>query len=180
MKKFQVITNEKSVNFEFPTSLAELSKDYLMSIASEVKLADHHSLIALVYCEKLGEVILAGKQSRKSLEGKVIPIFVTRGTTDSDFISSIHCKDIVIIPSSQISLGYHVQVPSNKLSLNYFISLIDKDKTVFERYNRQFGSEQCYFVDFKIVPNVSIVGFYTDRDKIKSDVQYVAEETLED
>lgn len=173
MKQFQLLADGKQVNFNFPTNLEEITPEYLEAVTAQVHIADHHCLVGVVYHESLGSVIIARKQAKKGLTGIVVPIFIKAGTTDSEFIKSMKCKDKLIIPSSQLSLGYHVAAPKNVLSLDYFIRHLDRDVSVAARYNNNYGKEECYFVEFKLVPNVNIVGFYDEMTKIPEHDKFV-------
>lgn len=164
MKDFSLETGEKKINFKFPTSLKELTEEYLLGVTDNVKVADNYTLVAIVYHETLGSVILTRKQNKKGITSGVVPIFIKAGNTDNSFIKSAKCKDKLIIASSQLSLGYHVAAPQNILSLDYFIRNLDKDVTVAKRYNNNYGKEECYFVEFKLVPNCDIVGFYENKE----------------
>ena len=160
MKNFKLVTLGREINFNFPTNLNEITEDYLNYVTRNVAIADHYSLVAIVYHETLGSVILARKQSKKSITGAVVPMFIKAGNTDSDFIKSIKCKDKIIASSAQLSLGYHVACPENTLSLDYFLRWLDEDTTVAARYKNNYGNEECFFVEFKIIGNADIIGFY--------------------
>ena len=179
MKQFQLVADGNEVNFNFPTSLDEITPEYLQAITAKVNVADHYSLVAIVYHESLGSVIIARKQSKKGLTSGVVPIFVKAGGTDSNFIKSINCKDKLIISSAQLSLGYHVTVPENTLSLDYFIRRLDKDISVAARYNNNYGREECYFIEFKLVPNSDIVGFYNEKTIIPEHTKFVETKHIE-
>lgn len=160
MKDFTVKTEGKDMIFHFPTSMDEITSGYLEKVTEHIQVADNYSLVAIVYHETIGSVIIARKQSKKGLTGAVVPMFVKAGYTDNEFINSASCKDKLIIASTQLNLAHHVACPINTLSLDYFIRAIDKDNELFKRYNNAFGKEPVYFVDFKLVPNCDIVGYY--------------------
>lgn len=178
MKDFTVKSNGREMTFHFPTSLDEITTDYLEKVTEHIQVADNYCLVAIVYHETLGSVIIARKQSKKGLTGAVVPIFIKAGYTENEFVNSMSCKDKIIIASTQLSLAHHVACPTNTLSLDYFIKAIDGDNELFKRYNNSFGKEPCFFVEFKMVPNCDIVGYYeqglTKMDNpyldIKSDV----------
>lgn len=172
MKTFELINPDKTVVFNFPTSLNEITEDYLLNVTKNVNIANDYTLVAIIYHESLGSVILARKQSKKTMTTGVVPVFVKSGATDNDFIKSAKCKDKLIIPSSQLSIGYHVVAPANTLSLDYFINILDKDFEVAKRNNNNYGKEHCFFVEFKIVANCDIVGFYDDK-KLDFDNPYI-------
>lgn len=168
MKKFQVVTDTLVYNFNFPTSLDEISEQYLQDVTKNVNIADNYTLIGLVYHEKLFDLIIARKQAKKSFNAAIVPIFIRCGKTDSDFIKSIKCKDKLVIPSSSISLGHHIAAPQNVLNIDYFCRAIDKDVTLAKRYDNKYGDEHCFFVEFKLVPNVDIIGSYDKAEKVES------------
>ena len=164
MKTFSLETENRVYDFKFPTSLSEITAEYLDNVTANVVVADNYTLVGIVYHETLGSVILARKQSKKTITSGVVPIFIKAGNTDNGFIKSAKCKDKLIIASSQLSLGHHVAAPANTISLDYFIKTLDKDNTVAKRYNNTYGQEECYFIEFKLVPNCDIVGFYDTKD----------------
>lgn len=160
MKEFKFICGEKEVNFNFPTSLKELDAEYLKQVTANIKVADYYALIGLVYHDTIGSIILTRKQNKKDAKTGVIPVFIKAGNNEQPIIKDAKCKDVVIIAGTQLQLGHHVSAPLNKLSLDYVINCIDKDITLFTRYKNFFGNEECYFVEFKIVPISDIVGVY--------------------
>ena len=160
MKDFTVKSNGGEMTFHFPTSLDEITTDYLEKVTEHIQVADNYCLVAIVYHETLGSVIIARKQSKKGLTGAVVPIFVKAGYTENEFVNSMSCKDKLIIASTQLNLAHHVACPINTLSLDYFIRAIDGDNELFRRYDNSFGKEPCFFVEFKMVPNCDIVGYY--------------------
>lgn len=172
MKEFIVEGNRVNFNFHFPTSLEEISVDYLKAVTENVNIADHHTLVGIVYHEKLFDIIVSRKRNQKGLTAGVVPIFIRAGKTDSEFIQSAECRDKLIIPSTSLSLGYHVAAPKNVLSLDYFIRAIDGDNSLAKRYDNNYGNEQCFFVEFKIIPNVEIKGVYKEAKDVDT-TQYV-------
>ena len=168
MKDFKAINPNAVVNFHFPTSFDEIDAEYLKAITANIHVADHHTLIGIVYHEKIFNVITSVKRNAKSMTSAVTPIFIRSGNTDSDFIASATCKDKLIIPSTSLSLAYHAAAPRNVLSLDYFLRAISGDTEIFKRYDGNYGNEECFFVEFKIVPNCEIKGFYTKAEQIDS------------
>lgn len=178
MKEFTLETGSKKVIFNFPTSFDEITQDYLKSVTEHVNVANNYSLVGIVYQEPLSSVVFARKQSKKSITSSVVPIFIKAGNTDITFINNITCKDKIIISSTQLALGHHVACSNNVLSLDYFIRCLDKDTTIAKRYNNDYGMEKCCFVDFKLVPNCDIVGYYSSN-KNKIDNQYIKIENIQ-
>ena len=179
MKEFTIINDDKAIEFKFPTSMDEVSAEYLKDVTRNIHIADNYSLVGIIYHESLASVILARKQAKKSITSGVVPIFIKAGNTDNEFIQSCSIKDKIIIPSSQLNLGYHVACPTNVLSLDYFIRKLDNDVTVAKRYNNTYGREECFFIEFKIVPNCDIVGFY-DNTKQSMTNKYINISSIEE
>lgn len=162
MKRFVLINDGKEITFNFPTSLEEISEVYLKSVTHQIRVADHYVLVALVYHESIGRLILARKQSKKSITSGVTPVFIKCGDVATDFIKSIKTKDKLIVGSQQLSLAQHVVAPKNTLSIDYFVKYLDKDVTVASRYNNNYGNEECFLVEFKILASSDIMGFYSN------------------
>lgn len=171
MKQFTVKVGNKDFNYSFPTSIEEITSEYLQNVTSNVVINDNYSLIAQVYSESLSTIIYTRKQNKKDARIKVTPLFVRAGKTDCEVINKMHCKDIIIAAASQLNLGHHVKSPTNVLSLDRFIDALDKDVTVAQRYNHAFGKEPVHFVEFKLIPNCEIVGYYDMTTKPNSDTE---------
>lgn len=165
MKRFELINGTDRIIFKFPTKLSEITPSYLRIVTAGVHIADNYTLVGLIYRETLGSIIIARKQSKKGLTSGVIPVFIKAGETTNEFNKKIAIKSKLIIPSSFLIAGHHVVSPINTLSIDTFIKYLDKDTTVAQRYNNNYGNEECYFVEFKLVPNSDIVGYYDNSTR---------------
>ena len=141
-----------------PTSLNEIDESYIAEVTSQVKVDANYTLIGLVYREKLSTLVLAATRNKKKSDIAVIPIFVKAGESDSKFINSLNIKDKLIISPSDIMMGYHISVPNNLLTINTILDLIEDDSVVNQKL--MSINEQCYFIEFKLVPNCNIHGAY--------------------
>lgn len=141
-----------------PTSISEITSDYISSVTDNVVLDENYSLIGLVYRERLSTLILAARKNNKKSDIAVIPIFVDAGKTNSQLINSLRPCDKIIIAPSDIMLGHHVSTPRNLLTINTILDIIEGDTNV---YNQLLSiQDYCYFIEFKIVPNCNIHGAY--------------------
>lgn len=182
MFNIDIKNNNGVYHLSLPTRFEEISKEYLIEVTKNVQVADHHTLIAVLYKEKLSNLIAAIKQSKNNTTSSVIPVFVKAGATPNtqtgilntnDFINFTRVKDKLIISGSDISLGLHVTSELNKISISNIAALIDSDK---ELYRNAFKyTDTCYFIEFKIVPNNAIVGFYTEVNKEYNNPYFNAE-----
>ena len=141
-----------------PTSLNEIDESYIIEVTSHIKVDANYTLVGLIYREKLSTLVLAATRNKKKSDIAVIPIFVKAGESDSKFINSLNIKDKLIISPSDIMMGYHISAPNNLLTINNILDLIEGDPIA----NQKFISinEQCYFIEFKLIPNCNIHGAY--------------------
>ena len=142
-----------------PTSLDEIDKSYIAEVTSHVKVDANYSLIGIVFKERLSTLILSARRNKKTSDIAVIPIFVKAGKTDSELINSLNIKDKLIISPSDIMLGNHISAPNNFLTINTILDLLDGDADAYAKLVNI--PEDCYFIEFKLVPNCNIHGAYT-------------------
>lgn len=157
-------TNGKNGQYDvnIPTSLDEITKEYIDSVVSQIVVAPNYSLIGVVFKEKLSTLLFTNK-NKKDIKGiPVIPIFIKAGETDDSFIHNINFKDTLIISDSDIMMGHHVSCPKNVLTLSNVLSTFEGDQNIYRNVTNI--KDNCYFISFKIVPNCNIHGHY-DRNK---------------
>ncbi|AXF52145.1 MAG: hypothetical protein [crAssphage sp. isolate ctcc615] len=161
--------NVKGKNGEFnvnlPTSIDEITKEYIADVTSAINIAPNYSLIGTIFREKLSTIILSAKRNNKDASVSVIPVFVKCGETDDTFIQNLNIKDKLIVSASDIMLGHHVSTPNNLLTINTLMEIIDGDRDIYQKVNA--NSEYCYFIEFKLIPNCNIHGAY-DNKKVNS------------
>lgn len=162
MTDFPIYGKDAEVILHLPNSVGEISPDWLKEVSQDVEVAQHYSLIALVYREKLSSIILARTNKKKDVAAPVTPVFIKAGETDSSYVSKIASGDRIIIANSQLALGHHVVLANNELSFERVMRVIDLDtKNTYQRSLEQFNNAYVCFVEFKIVPNSDIVGNYS-------------------
>lgn len=158
MKSFEIFNGEKTINVDYPTSLDEITTDWLEKVTEKVIPAPNYSLIALVYRENIATVIMSYKQKKKGFDTPVVPLFVKHGETTTDFIADIEIKDKLLIPVSALVNAHHVVCPDNNLSISKLISLVSSDFSASKRALE--NNFTACFVEFKIVQNFDIVADY--------------------
>lgn len=147
---------------KLPTSINEIEKSYIYDVTKHVKLDANYSLIGVIYREKLSTIVLASRKNKKASDVAVIPIFVKAGKTDSEFINNLNIKDKLIISPSDIMMGHHISAPNNLITINNILDIIDGDIDVYNEIMKH--NEQCYFIEFKLVPNCNIHGSYENLE----------------
>lgn len=147
-----------SFTLNLPTKLEEITKEYITSVTSHIKPDANYTVVGLVFREKLSTLALAARKNKKNSDIAVIPVFVKSGDTNSNFINSLNVCDKLIVSPSDIMMGHHLSAPNNLLTINTILDVLDGD---IETYNKLIGiQEQCYFIEFKLVPNCNIHGAY--------------------
>ena len=151
-----------SYSLNLPTSLNEIDEKYINDVTEHIVVDANYSLIGIVYRERLSTLALASRKNNKTSNIPVIPIFVKAGECDSKFIKSLWIRDKLIISPSDIMLGHHVSAPRNLITINTILDIIDGDTYT---YNKLFNvKEECYFIEFKLVPNCNIHGAYKNLE----------------
>lgn len=159
MITFDVKSKQGVFKMSLPTSINEISKSYIDSVTSHVKVDANYTLIGIVFKEKLSTLILNTRKKTNKADVAVIPIFIKAGENDSKFINSLHICDKLVISPSDIMMGYHISSPRNVLTINNVLDVIDGDSDIF---NKSLSiKEECYFIEFKLVPNCNIHGAYS-------------------
>lgn len=171
MLTLDVKGNHGDYKVNLPTSLDEISQSYISEVTSHVRLDANYSLIGLVFKDKLSSLLLASRKKTKQSDVAVIPVFVKAGKTDSEFINSLTIKEKLIIAPSDIMMGYHVSTPKNIITINNILNIIDGDMTL---YNKLLTiKDECYFIEFKIVPNCNIHGAYNQSNNDTFDNPFI-------
>lgn len=145
-----------------PTSIDEVKDNYLKEFGNEVEVADDYILVALLYREKLANIILSDRQNKNKIDAAVIPLFVKGGVQHSQFIYNIPFGAKVVISGSDLSLGHHVYCVNNHLTINKVLWYTQGDGFAYQ--NALKNNQYCYFIEFKIIPASAIHGVYNEVD----------------
>ena len=161
MLKFEVNGNHGVILMNLPTTLSEITPEYLNEVTSNIVVADNYSLIGILYRESLASVILANNRKQKNITTAIVPVFIKAGATDTEYVKNMACRDQIVIAPSDIAMGHHVSCPKNMITINNILDYCDGDK---EAYQKAIGiSQPCYYLEFKIVPNCNIHGNYKEE-----------------
>lgn len=163
MKEIKIVSDnsDKKITLNLPTSLEDISVDYLKDCVECVDVPDEHSIIGIVYRNTLSELLLLTKKQQTTTN--IIPIFVKSGATSSNMIESAKTREKVICTGTDLARGYHVISPGNVLNPDYISSLLSQNKNNYATmYDKEYSKTYFYFVEFKLVPNCDIHGVYKD------------------
>lgn len=163
MKQFIIGEGEKGFVMNLPTSLNEITNDYLFDVTNHICIAPYYAIIACVYRCKLPEIISNAKKKR-DLAMAIVPLFVKARITDNmekeltNLFNDISCGDKLIIAGTDIERAYHIVCPKNFITIDNIVRIYNSDSNFAKGV--MIDQNYYYFVDFKLAPINDIKGFY--------------------
>ena len=166
MKEFIIGEGSNGFKMNLPTSLNEITEDYLRGVTNHIRIAPYHCIVALVYRCKLPEIISTARK-KKDLATAIVPLFVSSNVTSTSpetFDMFIHMQtgDKLVIAGTDIERGYHLTCPKNFITIDNVVRIYNSDSNFAKGV--MMDQNYYYFVDFKLVPINDIKGFYS-REK---------------
>ena len=165
MKEFKVTNGKANITLNLPTSLNEITPEYLTSVTSHIEVAPYHAIIGIVYRCKLPEIVSTNKKSR-AMSMAIVPVYV-KSNLDEEFVknniifNNIKTGDKLIIAGTDIERGYHVTSTRNKITIDNILNIYKYDNNFAKTVMRD--QNYYYFVEFKLVPINDIKGYYKDK-----------------
>ena len=167
MKEFIIGEGSNGFKMNLPTSLNEITEDYLNGVTSHIHIAPYHCIVALVYRCKLPEIISTARK-KKDLATAIVPLFVKANITLSnssktfEMFAQMQTGDKLVIAGTDIERGYHLTCPKNFITIDNVVRIYNSDSNFAKGV--MMDQNYYYFVDFKLVPINDIKGFYS-REK---------------
>lgn len=163
MKEFTVTDGKQDFAFRLPTSINEITGDYLKAVTDHIVIAPYYAIIASVYRAKLPEVISSNKKS-KGMAVSITPLFVNVNLNCNieegihELFNQLKPSDRIIIAGTDIERGYQLSTPNNMITLENVVKIYNED----DAFAKIVMADQNYyfFVDFKLVPITDIKGKY--------------------
>lgn len=163
MKEFIIGEGKEGFKMNLPTSLKEITEDYLLGVTNDIKVAPYYAVVALIYRCKLPEIISTAKK-KKDLATAIVPVYVKSVIPDTseketlDMFNNMSCGDKIIIAGTSLELGNHLTCPKNFITIDNMVRIYNTD-TNFAK-GVMLDQNYYYFVDFKLVSVADIKGFY--------------------
>lgn len=181
MLKFQLNGKLGNYNISLPTSLNEVSEDYLTNLANRIKIGDNYSLIGIAYHESLPNVLMMNSSKKLGATTTAVPLFIGAGKTDDEFINSLKPGDRIIIAGSDVALGHHVNCQDNKITIGNVLALAEGDNNAYIKATAATKevNAACYFLELKLVPNCAIHGAYNIDKDASNPVNYFVNRVVE-
>ena len=163
MKEFTVTDGKQDYAFKLPTSINEISGDYLKAVTDHIVIAPYYAIIATVYRAKLPEVISSNKKSR-GMAVSITPLFVKANLNGNiekgtrELFDDLKSSDRIIIAGTDVERGYQLSTPLNMITLENVIKIYNHDNAFAKEV--MIDQNYYFFVDFKMVPIGDIKGKY--------------------
>lgn len=155
----------KNYGINVPTSMSEITDEYFNTLLKDVEVSEHYTLVAICYIEKLFNCAVTIK-NKSELRSDVIPVVAKS--------KAFKTNSRIITDTMSLERGVYFSVPNNIISMNKVGQYIADDKDMYMSvingsYFKQ-GNESnneaknnapdCYFVEFRLLPNVDIKATY--------------------
>jgi len=167
MKEFIIGEGSNGFKMNLPTSLNEITEDYLLGVTNHIEIAPYHCAVALVYRCKLPEIISTARK-KKDLSTAVVPLFVKANVsfnTDTEIynmFTNVKTGDKLVIAGTDLERGYQLTCPKNFITIDNIVRIYNSDNNFAKGV--MTDQNYYYFIDFKLVPITDVKGFYS-RDK---------------
>lgn len=149
----------KSRVLNLPTTIDEITLDYLNGVTSDVRIEPNYALVALLVSDKLS--VLCVPNNKKNIDVKAIAVLVR--TNDPHEYSEAKTGEKLICAPTDIMMGHEVTSPRNVLSPSKVAKLITSDKALLSKIYSY--TEPVWLTTFKLVPLNAIHGSYKNIDK---------------
>lgn len=157
-----------------PTTLGEISVDYLDKITQHIHVAPDYALIAILYKVRPIEIVSSVRQNKNANVGAVA-MFI-KDNSNTGFYNDIKLGDTVIISPTDIALGHTVRLVNNNLTPSKLLELAETNPDLNKKLIGVMTP--TYFVDFKVVATAFIHGTIT-KDESKEAMYLVPGDTLD-
>ena len=167
MKEFIIGEGSNGFKMNLPTSLNEITEDYLRGVTNHIRIAPYHCIVALVYRCKLPEIISTARK-KKDLATAIVPLFVSANPTVNseketiNMFAAMKTGDKLIIAGTDLERGYHLTCPKNFVTIDNVVRVYNSDSNFAKGV--MMDQNYYYFLDFKLVTITDIKGFYS-REK---------------
>lgn len=157
---------DNKFELNLPTSLSEISNDYLKSITDDITIAEHYALVAICHKTKLVDLLLSAS-NKKPISTITNYLFIKANVDTDSFVSNIPLGTKLIVNNEQVNLYKPIKIPTNVLSIK---NILDHTVGDSELYKKALSiSDLCCCLEFSIVPMIDILG--TTKQDIDSFVE---------
>lgn len=162
MLNVNVTGSGKGSFLSLPTTIDEVSIEYLTGVTSDVRIEPNYALVALCVSDKLSTLC---SNKNKNIDVKAISIFV-RSNDPNKAIDVLPGEKLICAPTD-IMMGHEVTAPRNVLSPSKVAKLVNSTKELSAKIFTY--TEHIWLVTFKLVPLSAIHGSYMNltSDEVK-------------
>lgn len=164
----EIINENEKYDVLIPTKLGEITEHYFKEMVKDVNIAEHHSIVALCFKEKLFNVMFDSNNKKDEGVKCVAKLIKIGGGLET--IADCNIMDTVILNRSTIERAQHLHIKENTITTKFIKEYCSNNKTLTNAiFNGSYFGENnvsksktnspyCWFVEYKIVPNNFIQG----------------------
>lgn len=157
-------------NLNLPTSLSEISNEYLKSITDDITIAEHYALIAISYKAKLIDLLMTAN-NKKPINTVATYSFIKANVTKDSFLSTIPVGTKLIVNDDQVNLYKPINIPTNVLSIKNILNHTVGDKVLYSK--TMSIHDDIYCLEFSIVPMIDILGTTNQNNESNVDNEFI-------
>lgn len=155
----------KDFSINLPTNFEEITPEYLTNVTSNIKLAEHYSIVAICKYVDIAQFILAntGNKNANTLVDYVA--ILAKGSKDSPIGSKL------LIDKQGLEYSQSIFI-NTAISENVVFNYIESDQDMRKALITNLKSCKVYLLSFRIVPNSSIHGYVVGDLDVAKDKFY--------
>lgn len=157
---FDIKNPKKSFYVSFPTSIAEVTKDYFDNLLGNIKLQEHYCIVALCFKEKVSNLAL-NLRDRRNTTSNITPI-IAKIAEDNE--CNYRQMEIAVVDRTNLERGIHLPMNNNWIGVTGFEKYLDGNLTLINQLaNGDYWKKtnkttpEIVLVEFKILPIRDIV-----------------------
>lgn len=156
-------SNVESGKFELnlPTTLSEITKDYLLTISDTISVAEHYALVAICHRTKLIDLLMAAN-NKKPITTASDTLFIKANADSSNFLYNCPFGAKLITDKDQIAIYKPLNLPNNVLSIQSVLQHTYGDKDLYKQ--ALSIKDAIYCVEVVITPIINIHGIINNGE----------------
>ncbi len=155
----------KDFAINLPTNFEEITPEYLTNITSNIKLAEHYSIVAICKHVDIAQFILANTGNKNANTLVNYTAILAKGSKDSPIGSKL------LIDKQGLDYSQTIYI-NTAISDNFVFNYIESDPDMRKALITNLKSCKVYLLSFKLVPNSSIHGYVIGDLDINKDNFY--------
>lgn len=160
----EVDSKNQSYKVYLPEDVKEITPEYFNGLLGNIKLQKNYCVVAICYYDKIFNVVSAFKNKKDGMTS-IIPVIAK---IEEDNVCGFKQMERAEINRTDLERGHHLNISANAGGLTNFINYVTGDKDLYKDVLAGKYPHKVIFVEFKIVPLVSIIATRDNNIKATS------------